>query len=358
MKICVYAISKNEEKFVKRWYKSMQEADEIYVLDTGSTDQTVTKLKQLGVHVQIKKITPWRFDTARNLSLELVPYDTDICVCTDLDEVFEPGWRKKLEENWKPETTTARYTYNWSLDQNNKPIVTFLYEKIHSRNNYTWIHPVHEVLKYKGTKEIKTSIPSIILNHYPDKLKSRNSYLNLLELSVQEDNQNDRNLHYLGREYLFHQKYDQCIKTLKKHLNLKNATWKPERSASMRFIARSYKMKKELNKAIIWYKKAIKETPNIRDPYVELALLYYEEKKYKKLEEYLLEALRIRKHDLIYNNEPFSWDTTIYDLLSISYYYQEKYLLSLFFINLALEMEPENKRLQENKNLISKKIEN
>ena len=44
-KVIVYAISKNEEKFVDRWIKSMSEADEIYVLDTGSTDKTVEKLK-------------------------------------------------------------------------------------------------------------------------------------------------------------------------------------------------------------------------------------------------------------------------------------------------------------------------
>ena len=41
MKIVVYTIAKNEEKFVERWYKSMKEADELYVLDTGSTDKTV-----------------------------------------------------------------------------------------------------------------------------------------------------------------------------------------------------------------------------------------------------------------------------------------------------------------------------
>ena len=94
-KICVYAISKNEEKFVKRWVESMNEADAIYVLDTGSTDQTVKKLKKYGVHVTKKEIKPWRFDVARNESLKLVPEDYDICVCTDLDEVFKPGWRKK-----------------------------------------------------------------------------------------------------------------------------------------------------------------------------------------------------------------------------------------------------------------------
>ena len=30
-KVAVYAICKNEEKFVERWVKSMKEADEIYV---------------------------------------------------------------------------------------------------------------------------------------------------------------------------------------------------------------------------------------------------------------------------------------------------------------------------------------
>ena len=59
-KICVYAISKNEEKFVHRWVNSMKEADEIYVLDTGSDDNTVSLLQELGVNVVTKKIIPWR----------------------------------------------------------------------------------------------------------------------------------------------------------------------------------------------------------------------------------------------------------------------------------------------------------
>ena len=98
MKVCVYAICKNEEQFVDRWVDSMSEADEIYVLDTGSTDKTVKKLKKRGVKVSVKKIEPWRFDVARNESLKLVPEDTDICVCTDLDEVFNKGWKKRLEK--------------------------------------------------------------------------------------------------------------------------------------------------------------------------------------------------------------------------------------------------------------------
>ena len=44
-KICIYAICKDEIKFVDKWLNSMSEADYIVVLDTGSTDGTYEKLK-------------------------------------------------------------------------------------------------------------------------------------------------------------------------------------------------------------------------------------------------------------------------------------------------------------------------
>lgn len=146
LKICVYAISKNEEKFVDRWYSSMKEADQVYVLDTGSTDNTVEKLKKLGAIVKTEVITPWRFDVARNKSLEMVPNDYDICVCTDLDEILLPGWRKELEAIWDENTDNLAYNYNWALDENDNPLVNFYIEQIHSRDNFKWTHPVHEVL--------------------------------------------------------------------------------------------------------------------------------------------------------------------------------------------------------------------
>ena len=96
MKIAVYAICKNEEKFVDRWYESVKEADGINVLDTGSSDHTLEKLKSHDIHVSSKQYDFFRFDVARNDSLEMIPLDYDVCVCLDLDEVIEPGWREKL----------------------------------------------------------------------------------------------------------------------------------------------------------------------------------------------------------------------------------------------------------------------
>lgn len=354
-KICVYAIAKNEEKFVDRWFNSVKEADYIYVLDTGSTDNTVDKLKELGVVVDQKIIDPWRFDVARNEALKMVKDDVDICVSIDLDEVLLPGWKDELGKIWDENVTRLHYTYNWSLDDNNRPIISFYSDKIHKRNCYEWIHPVHEVLNYIGdSKEIIKTTNNITINHFPDKNKSRSGYLPLLELSVEENPTDDRNMHYLGREYMFYERWNDCIDTLIKHLNLKTATWKDERSASMRFIARSYKKLKRYDEAKMWLDKAMKETPYLRDPYVERALLEYELNNLNETEKYCIEALKIKTHEKTYVNERFSWDETIYDLLSIVKYNEKDYDKSLYYINKALEINPNNKRILKNKELIEK----
>ncbi len=355
-KICVYAICKNEEKFVDRWYNSMKEADEIFVLDTGSTDKTVELLKNYPINLAIKEIKPWRFDIARNEALKLIPDKFDICVATDLDEVFKPGWRKEIEKVWKPNTKRLHYIYNWSLDENNKPIISFLSEKIHARKDYKWINPVHEVLKYEGHDEVIAKNEKIILNHYPDSNKSRSSYLPLLELAVKENPNNDRNTHYLGREYMYYEKWNECIDTLIKHLSLDNATWKDERSASMRFIARAYQKLRRFEEARMWLKKAITEAPHLRDPYLEEALFEYQLNNWEDVEYYCKKALEINEHELTYINETFSWDETVYDLLSLSTYYQNRLDESLVWLKKAIEMNPNNKRLQNNMRIIKESL--
>ena len=355
LKICVYAISKNEEKFVNRWYESMKDADEIYVLDTGSTDNTISLLKEKGVHVATKIIKPWRFDVARNQSLALVPEDADICICTDLDEEFVPGWREILEKNWNPTTTRIFYTYNWKLDTKNRPIISFFANKIHGRKDYCWTHPVHEVLSYLGTQEITQTLEKLTINHYPDATKSRSSYLPLLELSVKEDPLDDRNMHYLGREYMYYGYYKKAIKTLKKHLKLEKATWKDERCASMRFIARCYLNEKKYKEANSWADKAILEAPYLRDPFMEKAMIAYQENNWENVIINCLKTLTIKKNPKSYINESFCTNEAIYDVLSIAFYNQGLYEFSYASIKEALTISPHNDRLLQNFKYIEEK---
>lgn len=346
-KTCVYAICKNEEKFIKRWYESIKDSDYICVLDTGSTDNSVKLLKELGVKVKSKKYKNFRFDEARNDSMKLIPKNTDICICLDIDEVITNNWKETLNKIWDKNTNRLNYIYNWKLE-NDKPVVTFYINKIHDNKNYTWSHPVHEVLKFNKENEVQKTTNDIIVNHYPDDTKSRGSYLKLLELSVKEDPTNDRNMHYLGREYMYYKKWNESIDTLIKHLNLKSSTWKDERCASMRFISRCYTELKRYDEAKMWLDKAIKEAPYLRDPYTDRMLLEYALNDYNEAIKYGLKALEITERKLTYINEIHSWDETIYDVLSLCYYNLNNKKEGLKYLKQAININPSNKRLKDN----------
>ncbi len=355
-KVCVYAICKNEERFVDRWMDSMSEADRVVVLDTGSTDGTVERLRGRGAEVTVETISPWRFDTARNRSMELVPEDTDICVCTDLDEEFHPGWREALEAAWMPVAGQALYRYTWSFNPDGSEGVVFWYEKIHSRHGWRWTHPVHEILQWtgEGAPGPKVTARGVQLDHHPDPAKSRGQYLPLLELSVKEDPTDDRNLHYLGREYMFHRRWDDCIRTLLRHLALPTATWPPERCASMRYIARACAGKGAYQIARDWYLRAIAEAPYLREPYIDLANLLYERGEWDGVLYFTGCALAIQERPNIYISEAASWGSLPYDLRAIALHRTGRVAEALEAARAALALEPGNERLRGNVELLER----
>lgn len=351
LKVCVYAIAKNEEKFAKRWVKSMKEADEIYVLDTGSTDNTIKILKENGVKVYSKIIDPFRFDVARNESLNLVPTDVDICVSTDLDEVFDVGWRKNMEESWEKDTTRLKYRYVWNYNEDGTEGTVFYIEKAHKRDNYIWKNPVHEILV--TDKEKITLAKNVRLNHYADKNKPRTQYLSLLELAVKEDPDNDRNMHYLGREYMFYKQYDNAIATLKNHLNLKSATWHDERCASMRYIAKCYQALGNITSAYKYYLMAIGEAPYLREPWLDMALFEYYRENYIGTIYFVEYALNITERTNTYITEPNAWNSVPYDILSIAYYKIGNIEKAIENVKNAIKLSDDN-RLKENLKIFEK----
>lgn len=356
MKIWVYAICKNEEAYVEKWMESMGEADGVVICDTGSTDGTAEKLRSLGAQVYDIIIDPWRFDTARNVSLDLVPADADICVCTDLDEILEPGWREKLERVWTPGVTHVRYMYTWGFGADGTRGSTYWYEKIHSRKGYRWVHPVHEVLQFYGeTPEIWAHAADIQLNHYPDPTKSRGQYLPLLELSHKENPQDHSTTFWLGREYMYRGQYDLAIKTLQEHLAMPNG-WDMERCASMRYIARCLQARRDTAGAKQWLLRAIAECPASREPYVDMARLGYALADWP-LTYYMVEAaLRITEKPVSYLSEAASWDASPYDLGAIACYRIGLYERSKQLAETACAMNPADVRLKNNLTLIAEKL--
>ena len=368
VKIVVYAISKNESKFVKRWMDSMKEADAVVVLDTGSTDGTAKMLSDLGAKVETKVITPWRFDVSRNASMDLATRlhpDADLLVCTDLDEYFLPGWRAKLEKAWRtvcanlsdkdaPVPTTVQYEYVWNFNADGSDGTKYWYEKIHTPSSGArWTHPVHEILSY-STEKVMVRVPSVRLEHHADPTKSRGQYLALLETSVKEAPNDDRNMHSLGREYMFRGRWDDAIRTLKRHISLSSATWPAERGNSMRFIARCYAEKGDRQNQEIWLWRAISESVKQREAALDLAELLNKEKDWTELVRVCEIILSRTEKVMTYITKAEAWGSRPYDLYSVGLWNTGKCGEAIVAAKRALELAPDNDRIRKNIEVMEK----
>lgn len=358
-KVCVYAICKNEEHFVDRWMKAVSEADLVIVLDTGSTDRTVDELRARGAIVYEQTVTPWRFDTARNMAMDYIPDDIDICVSNDLDEVFEPGWRELLEAAWKPDTARVRYWFAWSHGGNGEILKKFTMEKIHRRHGFRWVHPVHEVLEYQGDgPDHSVFAGQIVLHHRPDPDKSRSQYLPLLELSAAENPEDDRTAFWLGREYIFRNRYDDGIRTLCSYLKMPSAVWDEERCAAMRFIARAYQSKSNNSEARRWLYRAIAECGHTREPWVDMAKHGYLNQNWPLVLWAVEKGLAITAKTNSYLTDPVSWGHALSDYGAIACYRLELYDRALTYADAACFASPGDERLELNRQLIlMKKME-
>ena len=238
MRVAIYAIALNEARHVARFLAGCLGADLIVVADTGSTDDTIASLQAGGAIVHNVAIRPWRFDSARNAALALVPADVDVCIALDLDEVLSPGWRTVLDATWLPGTTRAQYSYVTAHRPDGSAAVEMLGDKIHARWGYRWRHLCHEALYPDRIQQRLVTLPEVRVDHWPDIGKSRSQYLPMLEAAVAEDPASPRDAFLLGREYVVLGQWTKGEATLRRYLDRPDARWKPQVAAAMRHIAR------------------------------------------------------------------------------------------------------------------------
>ncbi|MFA7504271.1 MAG: hypothetical protein WCZ28_06195 [Burkholderiaceae bacterium] len=344
MKIAIYAIAKDEARFVDRFMASAADADHIVIGDTGSTDETALRAKGLGADAYPIYISPWRFDLARNAVLALIPADVDVCVPLDLDEVLEPGWRAEIERVWEPgRTTRLRYVYDWSGG------VVFVQDKIHARHGYRWHHPCHEVVVPDGrTQEIAATTGKLLMRHLPDATKSRSQYLDLLELAVKEDPTCPRNAFYYGRELVFCRRPLVAVAALQRFLAMPEATWGTERAAAMRMLGRACDALEQRDMALAWYRRGTAEAPGEREPWVALAKACYERALWPECFAAARTALALTDRPLVYTSEPEAWGARPHDLLALAAHHLGLREEALEHGRKALELAPGDERLRAN----------
>jgi len=343
LRIAVYAISKNEEKFIERFCQSAKDADVIVLADTGSTDRTAEIAKENGAQVHSICITPWRFDHARNAALALVPRYIDVCISLDVDEVMEPGWREEIERVWNENTTRLRYYFDWGAG------IKFKYEKIHARHGYYWHHPCHEYPVPDGRiTEVWADTDVLLVSHHPDPTKSRGQYLDLLTLSVKEDPACPLNAFYYARELTFHSRWADAIAALNNYLKLPGATWHNERCYAYRLLGKCYEELGNTWEAEANYHRACAEAPNTREPWCNMAMLFYRQSRWLECYTAAMRALSIKDKQLVYTCDPEVWGPMPHDLAALAAWHLGYKDMAVEQGRIALDMEPTNARLKGN----------
>jgi glycosyltransferase involved in cell wall biosynthesis len=297
MKIAVYTIALNEEKHVERWYNSVKDADYILIADTGSTDRTVEIAKSLGINVFNISIKPWRFDTARNVALALLPDDIDLCISIDMDEVLSEDWRPELEK-----TTGNQITY---VFRNNKDFVN---NRIHARHGFIWKFLMHEGLVPDRTEMIDEFCPGIEVTHMPDMEKPRSQYTQLLIDALNENPDIGRYYKYITEALVAEKRFEEAEVYYLRVLEIPNF---PNEDA-----ARVYKILSEIipEKTGEYLLLCLQTAPHRREPYYYIARWYAQHERWEECLSWLNKAFEIEKITVDVFKDNAAWGDQIQEM--------------------------------------------
>ncbi|HEV2529394.1 MAG TPA: glycosyltransferase [Thermomicrobiales bacterium] len=300
LRIAVYAISRNEEAVVSRWAESTRDADLTLLVDTGSRDETVDRARSAGVTVREIQLDPFRFDVARNHAMDSLPEDIDVCICLDIDEVLEPGWRVAVEEGWRQGATRLRCPLEWQWHPTYPSLRYTTNERIHARHGYRWHHPVHEdLLPDDPDADCEITIP-VGIRHLRDSVGSRPSYLPLLRIRAAEHPDDGRAAHLLASELRNSGLIDEAKAEIRQALGL---TLTPnERLSALLMLAA---LEPAHRHTILL--AAAAEFPDRREAWCELAQLHADAGEWRACRGCCDTALRITERPDDYLGNLFAW---------------------------------------------------
>jgi glycosyltransferase involved in cell wall biosynthesis len=345
LKVAVYTIALNEAAHAERWANSAVDADYRIVADTGSTDDTVERLRLAGVTVHRIAVRPWRFDDARNAAMALIPSDVDICCTLDMDRFLEPGWRPKLEAAWRPEMTAlyCRTIYRSSVDDPT-PLRGWPAKNFHHRWGYRFKRPVHEALFFTGENEVTGSCDDIVICEVQDHSKpTRKQYLPLMEQAHKEDPDDAQICFWLGRDYMWANQHQQGIELLQHYLDLPSSTWTEERSEAMRYLARMQPEKK-----MFWLDRARLEAPHRREIWLDLAEELHSQADWPNLFWACTNGVEKTHRTGSYLDDQHCWGFRLFDLGAIASWHLNAMDRAVEWGTKALELDPGNQRLKNN----------
>lgn len=265
MKLSVVMIVKNEEAILAAALDSVKDADEIIVVDTGSTDSTIEIAKRY-----TDKIFnfPWidDFAAARNYAIEqatgewIYSLDADHALMTPIPMV-------KVEAE-KAASLGHKTALVKSISGDKGQYIHWRDVLFKNDPEVRWHGAVHESMLPAATYKVEVER---YCGYSGNHAKDPNRNLRILEATAEKT---PRTLFYLARENYEKRRYAEALKWLEEYLP--KGTWSAELAEAWLVKARCHWFLKQGNEAREACLHAIKENPDFKEAFMLMGNMHHE----------------------------------------------------------------------------------
>lgn len=324
-------------------------ADEIIVVDTGSSDKTIDIAKKFTNKVYNFKWTN-DFSAARNFSFSKAT--KDYIMWLDADDVITMKNQQKLIElkNNIENEDVFFCKYLVDFDEFGKSKLEFYRERILKReSNFKWIGKVHEIIEPKG---IVKYLPIEIL-HLKIKENSKERNLSIYrEMKKNNHDFSNRELYYFARELYYNNYLDEAIEKFNGFLNKEQFNNNDKIFAS-KLLSECYIKKNMTDKGLEILFNSFKYF-GVNNPLILCGIgeIYFNKKEYNKALQWYLKCLDIEipKEDNSFIYKDY-YEIIPYIQISICYYYIGNIDLAKFYNEKVGKIEPNNVFYLKNKKI-------
>jgi len=387
-------IVKNEADYLERCLNSVKDlVDEIIVVDTGSTDNTIEIAKKFNAKVIEHK---WSNDFSEARNISLINATEDWILVLDADETISKKDLEKIRELIKSKSVMGYFLIQRTyMNDSSSPkwisskgdsytesknyggwVYSYLIRLFRNKKEIFFENPVHETVEY-SIKRINGKIKEAdIPIHHHGKIRGKTfvedkgrlylglgkkkaelkgdakSYyelgiqsqvlnefdeaINAFKKSIELDPKLIYNYTNLGSIYIKQGNFDDAVDILNEANKID-----PENSDIHNNLGIAYEKLKRISEAIAEYEKSIKLNPESVESYTNLARIYFNQKEFDKVIRLLEKVIQLNPKDIItYNN------------LSGAYLNQNKPEKAIKLLNNALKISPNNIDLLSNLGVI------
>ena len=359
-------ICKNEEAVIALALDSIKEvADEIVILDTGSTDKTKEIAKKYTDKVY-DWVCPgdWSFAKARN---EAKKYCTCDWVCIiDCDEVLDENSKgpiKKMinEVSENIDEILCKVTVP-DAQRPNIPALNHLCHRLHrNKESIMWAGEGHNFLKTDSSRRVVCYSINFIHNR-KNKPKERNEERNIqrfehltkvLKEGIKENPNNPRNYFYIANTYRDYKHYKEAVTYYKAYL--KRTRWVEEKYQAIIYLAQCLLQLDKIDEAFNILLLALEVDSGRCEAEYLLGQIAEGRKLYNQAKFWYEAAIKpIPNRALFIEGRYYTYGPV--DKLSLVYWKLGKKEGALKYVKKALEYVPTDKRFQKNVEVIEKSL--